>query len=103
MIDKLVETRDLQQEVADTMHMPIPFQYFHLLNVMIIVNLLLWAYGMGLTDSVFAPVTYFFAALIFMGMMELANQLSDPFGTDGTDFPTSLWLSETLRRINVII
>lgn len=103
MIDKLVETRDLQQEVADTMHMPIPFQYFHLLNVMIIVNLLLWAYGMGLTDSVFAPVTYFFASLIFMGMMELAAQLSDPFGQDDTDFPVSHWLTDSLRHISVVL
>ncbi len=47
------------------------FQYSHLLSTMIVVKLVLWAYGMGLTDSAFAPIVYFFEALIFMGMMEL--------------------------------
>ena len=40
-----------QNQIGRIMEKPMPFQYFHLLNVMIVVNLGLWAYGMGLTDS----------------------------------------------------
>eukprot|EP00444_Apocalathium_aciculiferum_P059655 CAMPEP_0183596872 /NCGR_PEP_ID=MMETSP0371-20130417/175885_1 /TAXON_ID=268820 /ORGANISM="Peridinium aciculiferum, Strain PAER-2" /LENGTH=43 /DNA_ID= /DNA_START= /DNA_END= /DNA_ORIENTATION= len=43
---------------------------------MICANLGLWAYSMGLTDSIFAPVVFFFASLIFIGMMELSSDLS---------------------------
>lgn len=103
MIDKLVGARQSMQEVVDTLCLPVPFQYFHLLNVMIVVNLLLWAYVMAITDSAFAPIVYFFAALIFMGMMELASQLSDPFGDDDTDFPISKWISETIVDAAVIL
>lgn len=97
MIMKLVSVRMLQQGIVDALSLPMPFQYFHLLNMMIVVNLLLWAYAFGVTDSVFAPVVYFFCALIFMGMMELANQLSDPFGDDDVDFPLNDWISEFIE------
>lgn len=103
MIDKLVVTHGIQQEVIDTMSLPIPFQYFHLLNLMIVINLLLWAYGMGISESAFAPFVYFFAALIFMGMMELAVQLSDPFGDDETDFPLDRWLREVLEDARTLL
>jgi predicted membrane chloride channel (bestrophin family) len=97
MISKLVSVRMLQQGIVDSLSLPMPFQYFHLLNLMIVVNLLLWAYAMGITDSFFAPVVYFFCSLIFMGMMELANQLSDPFGDDDVDFPLNDWISEFIE------
>jgi predicted membrane chloride channel (bestrophin family) len=102
MVEKLVTARRCMLEIDETLALPIPFQYFHLLNMMIVVNLLLWAYGMGITDSFFAPIVYFFAALIFMGMMELASQLSDPFGEDDTDFPTERWIDELMDDVSVI-
>jgi len=78
----------------DTLELPVPFQYFHLLCLMISINLILWAYGMGTTESYFAPVVFYFAALIFVGMMELASQLSNPFGDDEVDFPVDTWLTQ---------
>eukprot|EP00747_Dinoflagellata_sp_TGD_P166235 gnl/TRDRNA2_/TRDRNA2_188712_c0_seq1.p1 gnl/TRDRNA2_/TRDRNA2_188712_c0~~gnl/TRDRNA2_/TRDRNA2_188712_c0_seq1.p1 ORF type:complete len:406 (-),score=76.39 gnl/TRDRNA2_/TRDRNA2_188712_c0_seq1:47-1264(-) len=95
--------RDKQQAVLDTMALPLPFQYFHLLNVMIVVNLLLWGYGMGITGSMFSPAIFFFAAMIFMGMMELASQLADPFGTDDADFPLNTWMSDLLADAEVML
>mmetsp|Transcript_104747 Transcript_104747/g.337746 ORF Transcript_104747/g.337746 Transcript_104747/m.337746 type:complete len:375 (+) Transcript_104747:67-1191(+) len=102
-IDKLIKTRTLEQEVVDTIELPIPFQYFHLLKMMVVVNLLLWAYGMAITESAFAPAVYFCSALIFMGMMELAAQLSDPFGEDEVDFPVSEWLNEFLESTVMLL
>mmetsp|Transcript_8983 Transcript_8983/g.26420 ORF Transcript_8983/g.26420 Transcript_8983/m.26420 type:complete len:386 (-) Transcript_8983:9-1166(-) len=103
LIDKLLRTRGLQQRVADIIDLPIPFQYFHLLRMMVVVNLVLWAYGMGVTQSIFSPIVYFCAALIFMGMMELATQLSDPFGDDEVDFPVNTWLSEVLENVATLV
>merc|ERR1712066_1041527 len=76
----LVQLRTQQQDVTDSLKLPVPFQYFHLLSIMIVMNLLLWAYSMALTESFFAPVVFVFCSVIFIGMMELASQLADPFG-----------------------
>mmetsp|Transcript_15922 Transcript_15922/g.32322 ORF Transcript_15922/g.32322 Transcript_15922/m.32322 type:complete len:381 (+) Transcript_15922:90-1232(+) len=103
LVDKLLKSRILEQAVVDTIELPMPFQYFHLLNMMVVVNLLLWAYGMGTSASLFAPVTFFFAALIFMGMLELAAALSDPFGDDEVDFPVVDWLNEFLENTIVLL
>lgn len=103
LVDRLVKIRESEQRIKDTLHLPMPFQYFHLLNMMVVVNLLLWAYGMGVTESVFAPVGFFFSELIFCGMMELAGQMSDPFGEDEVDFPIHLWLESALWDTSVIL
>jgi len=81
-------------EIQDLLKLPVPFQYFHLLAVMVSVNMLIWAYGMGLTDSVLVPIVYVFLVLIFVGMMVLASQLSDPFGEDEVDFPIKAWVDK---------
>merc|ERR1740121_2498153 len=67
---------------------------------MVSMNCLLWAYYMGVTDSYFAPFCYLFAIIIFMGMIDLAAQLSDPFGCDLTDFPMNDWVAEFLDSIS---
>merc|ERR1719401_3329686 len=103
MVDRLVQVRDQQQQIRDTLKLPMPFQYFHLLNMMVVVNLLLWAYGMGITRSYFTPVGFFFSELIFCGMMELAGQMSDPFGKDEVDFPLHHWLAASLWDAAVVL
>jgi len=103
LVDRLVAVREQQQMIRDTLMLPMPFQYFHLLNMMVVVNLLLWAYGMGTTQSVFAPIGFFFAELIFCGMMELAGQMADPFGSDEVDFPLHTWLANALWDTSVVL
>lgn len=99
---RLVTCRSLQQEVIDTINMPMPFQYVHLMKLMLLVNLVCWAWGMGMTKSIFAPFVYWISLLIFMGMMELASQLADPFGDDDVDFPITEWLDEFVEHIVVL-
>lgn len=94
LMQSSLEIRRLKQGITDMLSLPVPFQYFHLLSVMIIMNLALWAYSMGCSDSIFAPVVFFFSSLIFVGMMELSSELSDPFGQDEVDFPVQEWLQD---------
>jgi predicted membrane chloride channel (bestrophin family) len=103
LVDRLISVREQKQQIRDTLMLPMPFQYFHLLNMMVVVNLLLWAYGMGTTQSIFAPVGFFFAELIFCGMMELAGEMSDPFGSDEIDFPLHVWLANALWDTSVVL
>mmetsp|Transcript_41779 Transcript_41779/g.123953 ORF Transcript_41779/g.123953 Transcript_41779/m.123953 type:complete len:410 (-) Transcript_41779:12-1241(-) len=89
-----VECIECQQHLVDQMNMPVPFQYFHLLNVMVSVNLFLWAYSMGVTNSLAGPAIFFCAEIIFIGLMELSVELSDPFGEDDVDFPVNDWVAD---------
>mmetsp|Transcript_37707 Transcript_37707/g.99725 ORF Transcript_37707/g.99725 Transcript_37707/m.99725 type:complete len:362 (+) Transcript_37707:54-1139(+) len=88
-----------QRDILDTLALPVPYQYFHLLSIMIVMNLVLWAYVMALSECLFAPVVFFFSSLIFIGMMELSSELADPFGADAVDFPVDTWISEAIQAI----
>jgi len=96
---RLLQVSQSQEEIVDTLALPVPFAYYHILSVMVIVNLGMWAYRMALTESWFAPFVYFFASLIFIGVMELSSELSDPFGTDEVDFPLDRWMGEMVELI----
>lgn len=94
----MVEMRENNDNIQDTLNMPVPFQYFHILNLMVIVNISLWSYRMALNDSLFTICVFTLAMVIFMGMLELANQLSCPYGQDEVDFPLDDWITECFRR-----
>jgi len=94
LLSTLFKCRSAQQELTDVVSLPVPFAYFHLLNLMIVVNLSLLAFTMGATESLLSTGVYVCTTLIFMGMMELASELSDPFGTDEVDFPVGAWLTD---------
>merc|ERR1711933_566057 len=70
---------------------------------MIVLNLLLWAYVLGVSDSPFPTPVFVFASLIFIGMMELASQLANPFGNDEVDFPVNPLLEDLLEDAAFIL
>eukprot|EP00928_Gymnodinium_smaydae_P089104 TRINITY_DN73103_c0_g1_i1.p1 TRINITY_DN73103_c0_g1~~TRINITY_DN73103_c0_g1_i1.p1 ORF type:complete len:381 (-),score=57.97 TRINITY_DN73103_c0_g1_i1:83-1225(-) len=96
--ERLLEFDKVQQSVNQAVQMPVPFQYYQLLNSMVFVNVAMWAYGMAVTPSIFGPVVFFFASFLLIGMLTLANQLADPFGDDDVDFPLSKWLARNLEN-----
>lgn len=101
--DAILVLRNEQQDLMDIMDLPIPFPYYHLLNVMVLMNLMLWGYAMAISESAFGSVIYVMAAMIFLGMMDLGNQLSDPFGEDEVDFPLDEWLNDVMVTSDVIL
>lgn len=99
LIDHILNIKGRQERICQTLKLPVPFQYFHLLSVMIIMNLIMWGYAMGMSPSIFAPSVYFCTSFIFIGMVELSSELSDPFGADEVDFPLSYWISDVVTEI----
>lgn len=95
--------RKCQEDVVELLELPMPFQYYHIMNVMLLLNLLLWAYAMALQDSYWANVIFAFVQLMFQGLRELSIALADPYGTDDTDFPVNIWMTELYHKINCII
>eukprot|EP00928_Gymnodinium_smaydae_P015441 TRINITY_DN15710_c0_g1_i2.p1 TRINITY_DN15710_c0_g1~~TRINITY_DN15710_c0_g1_i2.p1 ORF type:complete len:365 (+),score=99.28 TRINITY_DN15710_c0_g1_i2:238-1332(+) len=96
---RIYHVRRCQAEVVQILELPMPFQYFHIMNLMLALNLVLWAYCLGCQDSFFAPVIYMFVQLMFQGIRELASALSNPFGTDEVDFPVHEWMMTIYSRV----
>ena len=39
--------RKCQAEVVQLFDLPMPFQYFHIMNLMLLLNFVLWAYSLA--------------------------------------------------------
>jgi len=91
--------RSNQEEVVEILDLPMPFQYFHLMNLMMLMNLTLWAYAFALMDSYLASVIFITIQLVFQGIRELSIALADPYGTDETDFPLNAWVNTLYVRV----
>lgn len=88
---------DLRQhcsKIYSTLHQPVPFAYFHLLNLMVIVNLLLLAYGMaGLGPTPVTVACFTIVCVVFIGLRDLAVSMANPFGEDEIDFKFETFLA----------
>lgn len=80
------------------MGLPMPFQYFHIMNMMLCLNLFLWAYSLGCQDSYWGIFIYMCVQGMFQGLRELSTGLSDPYGTDEVDFPVNDWMRSLFKR-----
>jgi len=103
VLDKMQKGFHLLQGLDDQLCFPIPYPYFHLLNLMVCINLILLAICMGFAGSHLDIIVFFMADLTFLGMMELASQLTDPFGNDEVDFPLALWLRTFFQRSELLM
>mmetsp|Transcript_46978 Transcript_46978/g.124356 ORF Transcript_46978/g.124356 Transcript_46978/m.124356 type:complete len:349 (+) Transcript_46978:135-1181(+) len=97
VFDKIYYIRVCQAKIKDTLDLPMPFQYFHIMSFMLMINLSLWSYALAMQDSYFAPVIYTFIQMVFQSIRELSAALSDPFGDDDVDFPVSEWLEDMIH------
>lgn len=100
---KCYQVRANQAEVVQMMELPMPFQYFHVMNLMLLLNLFLWGYSLGCEDSLFAPLIFAFLQLMFQGIRFLSTALSDPFGDDEVDFPVNDWMIQLYSRMYGIL
>lgn len=103
VLDRLHRVHQLMLELEDTIALPVPFQYFHLMNALLVVNLSLWAYTMAASESFYGVAIFFVVELIFMGMMRVGSELSNPFGSDAVDFPMAAWLFDVFDRAETLL
>ena len=45
--ERIYRVRTCQAEVCQILDLPMPFQYFHIMNLMLCLNLMLWAYSLA--------------------------------------------------------
>jgi len=76
---------------------PVPFEYFHLTSISVLITLALWACAMAISASVWGLVVYMLVEFVLIGILELANTLTHPFGDDEVDFPLRTWLNDCIE------
>lgn len=97
LMNRLILLRDAMNELLQTHRMPVPFVYYHLLNAMICINCALWAVCMSAFESIFGPFIFLLASLLYIGMLEVAKAMSNPFGDDDVDFPLDFWYDKFIE------
>lgn len=80
------------------MALPIPFAYYHLMNLILVFNIILLATFPALFRSYWTVVPFFVALLIYMGLREVSVALADPFNQDSVDFPIPSFICQTFDR-----
>ena len=84
--------------IVNMLAQPVPFPYFHILTLMIVVILTIISYGLTfLGNPVLIFVVFFLAAASLIGLKEVAVALSDPFGEDAVDFEVDKFISASYR------
>eukprot|EP00438_Fugacium_kawagutii_P005620 Skav208679 [mRNA] locus=scaffold775:199138:211981:+ [translate_table: standard] len=83
-------------KVRSIQNMPVPFSYFHLLNILISVTVLATGFGsLILAEQQESPTfclaffPYAVVTFAFLALRQLSGELADPFGQDTLDFPTA--------------
>lgn len=72
--------------VADLLAMPIPFAYYHLLNILLFLNFIAVGYAVTCaTKSLMVSIPYGVFVFVFMALRVLSASLADPFREQGSD------------------
>eukprot|EP00277_Geminigera_cryophila_P038127 CAMPEP_0173099218 /NCGR_PEP_ID=MMETSP1102-20130122/35347_1 /TAXON_ID=49646 /ORGANISM="Geminigera sp., Strain Caron Lab Isolate" /LENGTH=770 /DNA_ID=CAMNT_0013992167 /DNA_START=70 /DNA_END=2382 /DNA_ORIENTATION=- len=91
--EEIIGMRGAIGKIDNSMLFPIPFQYFHVVNVVLKLDLLLLAYAFLFIDidanpngSPWSLIAYPLICFVLLGLIEVANAMADPFGSDACDF-----------------
>jgi len=80
--------------IVNLLKQPVPWAYFHLLNLMTFVTLLLVSYFLAFVNSwAMTTAVHGVICLIVLGLKNLAGAMADPFGDDVIDFKVEKFLA----------
>mmetsp|Transcript_113 Transcript_113/g.238 ORF Transcript_113/g.238 Transcript_113/m.238 type:complete len:381 (+) Transcript_113:44-1186(+) len=91
IMSRIVHFHDAQRILWQINSMPVPYVYFHLVNSMISCQGFLGAISMAETPSIVGPISFSLSFALFVGMLEVAKAMSDPFGNGDVDYPLEDW------------
>jgi len=100
---QILKLREQSHDIVDWVNAPVPFPYFHTVNLMLVLNLLLCAYALIDFETVVTFPCFFVISLVALGLKETSSALSDPFGTDEVDFDTDEYMKSVLKSARSII
>ena len=94
-----LELRGHCSQINNLVKQPVPWAYFHLLNLMtvIVLSLLSWGF-VGLASPYITTVAYMLIALMLLGINQIAFSMADPFGDDEVDFKLEKFLASSYQN-----
>jgi len=92
--ESVLELRRNCSGIMNTLAMPVPFPYFHALNLLMWIVYTLFAFAFLDFNSYVTPVILFLIILVMTGMRETSAALSNPFGDDDVDFPVQSYIQQ---------
>jgi len=91
--------RGTSSQITNLLKQPVPWAYYHLLNFMTVLVLVLLAYGfVGMAPPFASIVAFIVISLMVLGLKELAVAMADPFGDDVIDFQLEKFLAGSYRN-----
>jgi len=99
--DTAFKFRGSSAAVINLLKAPVPFAYFHVVKVLIMVTLVMVGYALItlLEDfPLFAVIAYTILSVIEIGLERIAAAMSDPFGDDEIDFDIEALLSSAYNN-----
>lgn len=89
--------------IANLLKQPVPFPMYHMLMLMLNVNLLVSAYAMIEAQSIMSIPVFFIICFVCLGLKETSVALSDPFGMDAVDFETDVFMARIMINTKELI
>lgn len=102
-LQRILSYKELHQELLDLTTLQVPVQYKHLLSLTVFLNLLFLAYGMALSDSTMAPGIFIVMDLSLLGMLDVAQQLWNPFRSKSLEFALEEWKDDFRSGLHTIL
>eukprot|EP00811_Abedinium_folium_P032578 NODE_5611_length_1752_cov_8.110769.p1 GENE.NODE_5611_length_1752_cov_8.110769~~NODE_5611_length_1752_cov_8.110769.p1 ORF type:complete len:446 (+),score=119.49 NODE_5611_length_1752_cov_8.110769:341-1678(+) len=90
--ETLSKVVDAYQMIVQVLALPIPFVYWHLMNIVFALNFLILGVVLSNFNHWVTVIIYIMALFLLMGLREVSNALADPFGVDSVDFPLVQYL-----------
>ena len=90
-------------KISNLLKQPVPYPMYHLLMLMLNVNLIVTSYAMIEANTVMSIPVFFIICFVCLGLKETSVALSDPFGMDAVDFETDVFMARIMINTKELI
>lgn len=101
--DDITKIRQCGATVLNTLNLPVPFPYYHILLLITVFNYLLFGFAFLTMNSYLSPLVMLMVCMLLSGVRELGCQLADPFGDDEQDFPVMKFMTNMRSGASPIV
>jgi len=79
-------------EIGDVLALPIPYPYYHVMNLVLIFNLLILCIICSSFKTYQTVFPFTISLIFFLGLREVSANLAEPFNGEDSDFPIDTFL-----------
>lgn len=89
---------EASQKIGHGIGFPTPFILFHLVNLMLMVNIFISCWIVAIVRNWYTIVAFSLLLVELMGLRMVSASMADPFGQDSTDFPIPEFVNHCYDR-----